>query len=56
VRLTVTDDAGRQDTADVVVRPTASSGGGGGGAIDVLTLLAGLFLTAAWITRRALAA
>ena len=56
VRLTVTDDAGRQDAADVVVRPTASSGGGGGGAIDVLTLLAGLFLTAARITRRALAA
>ncbi len=56
VRLTVTDDAGRQDTADVVVRPTASSGGGGGGAIDVLTLLAGLFLTAVRMTRRALLA
>ncbi len=80
VRLTVTDDASRQDTADVMVGPNVatttapatagssaclpaiviaaptSGGGGGGGAIDVFTLLAGLFVTAARSTRRTFAA
>ncbi len=49
MRLTVTDDAGQQDTADAVVSPyNPGCGGGGGGAIDVLTLLAGVTV----LTRR----
>lgn len=47
MRLTVTDDAGRQDTADAVVSPTTPScGGGGGGALDLATLLAGMLVAA----------
>lgn len=54
VRLTVTDDAGRQDSADFAVSPTVPScgGGGGGGALDALTLLAGVFLMGRRMRRR----
>lgn len=50
--LTVTDDAGQEDTTSVVVAVSSGSSGGGG-AIDVLTLLAGVLATALRMSRRA---